>query len=209
MSAQPTSWNSAGAQDPKERQCTAKAKSTGKRCTRTAIRGGTVCPVHGGGSKKVKNAASRRHALQTAQADAVATLAHLGLDPIADPIDELGRVAREVLAMKDALASRVNALQTITDVNAFGAENVSVIVDLYNAALDRSIRVLDALGKHDLEARKVQIDARTAAMFQWIIAGVLTDLRLPAERQTEAYELVNVWVERSLGGVEAHELPAL
>lgn len=208
-SVNPTSKNSNAADYPKERQCTAKAKSTGNRCTRTAIRGGTVCPVHGGSSTRVKNAAKRRQTLYEAQADAAATLAHIGVEPIADPITELGKVAREILALKDSLAQRVNALENITDVNDFGAENVRAVVDLYNAALDRSIRVLDALGKHDLETRKVQIEERTAALFQWILAGVLTDLNLTPQQQTRAPALINEWVQKSMEGVEARELPRL
>jgi hypothetical protein len=35
-------------------QCSANAKSTGKRCTRPAIWGGKVCPVHGGAAPQVK-----------------------------------------------------------------------------------------------------------------------------------------------------------
>ena len=35
-------------------QCTAKSKQSGQRCKRPAIKGGTVCFVHGGGSPIVK-----------------------------------------------------------------------------------------------------------------------------------------------------------
>lgn len=204
-----TSKSTKTTEHPKEWQCTAKAKSTGNRCTRKAIRGGTVCPVHGGSSPNVKKAAQRRLTLQKAQADAASTLAHLGITPITDPITELGKVAREILALKDSLAARVNALDDITDTNSFGVENVRAVVDLYNTALDRSVRVLDSLGKHDLETRRVQIEERTAAMFQWILAGVLNDLNLTPHQQTRAPHLINEWVQKSLEGVEARELPQL
>lgn len=42
------------------RQCTAKAKSTGKRCGVAPIEGGTVCAKHGGSAPQVKDAARRR-----------------------------------------------------------------------------------------------------------------------------------------------------
>ena len=42
------------------RQCTAKAKGTGERCTRSAIKGGFVCVVHGGGIPAVKKTARER-----------------------------------------------------------------------------------------------------------------------------------------------------
>jgi hypothetical protein len=41
-------------------QCTAKAKSTGKPCTRRAIAGGAVCQVHGGAAPQVREAARIR-----------------------------------------------------------------------------------------------------------------------------------------------------
>ena len=39
--------------------CTAKAKSTQKRCGNPPIRGGTVCKFHGGGAPQVKAVAAR------------------------------------------------------------------------------------------------------------------------------------------------------
>lgn len=41
-------------------QCTAKAHSTGKQCTRRAIAGGRVCQVHGGAAPQVKASAAQR-----------------------------------------------------------------------------------------------------------------------------------------------------
>lgn len=42
--------------------CVAKAKSTGLRCTKYAIPGGTVCRIHGGASPQVKRKAEERWA---------------------------------------------------------------------------------------------------------------------------------------------------
>jgi hypothetical protein len=41
-------------------RCTAKAKSTGKRCRRSPIAGSNVCRVHGAGAPQVKLAAQAR-----------------------------------------------------------------------------------------------------------------------------------------------------
>ena len=41
-------------------RCTAKAKSTGERCKRSAIKGSNVCPVHGGSAPQVKKKAQER-----------------------------------------------------------------------------------------------------------------------------------------------------
>ena len=42
------------------RRCTGKSSRTGKRCRRWAIRGGNVCPTHGGSLKAVKRKAKER-----------------------------------------------------------------------------------------------------------------------------------------------------
>ena len=41
-------------------QCTATSKRSGERCRRMAIRGGTVCPMHGGSAPAVKESARQR-----------------------------------------------------------------------------------------------------------------------------------------------------
>ena len=43
-----------------DRRCTAKSKRTGKPCTRWAIKGGTVCIMHGGKAPQVKAKAAER-----------------------------------------------------------------------------------------------------------------------------------------------------
>lgn len=43
-----------------ENQCTATAKSTGERCQKAAIKGGTVCYHHGGAADQVKRKAQER-----------------------------------------------------------------------------------------------------------------------------------------------------
>src|SRR5690348_9689206 len=48
-----------GSKNP-ERRCTAKSQRTGERCKAAAIKGGTVCRVHGGAAKQVQKAAKER-----------------------------------------------------------------------------------------------------------------------------------------------------
>ena len=48
-----------GSRDP-ARRCIAKANRTGERCRAAAIKGGTVCRIHGGGAPQVKKAAKER-----------------------------------------------------------------------------------------------------------------------------------------------------
>lgn len=60
-------------------QCKAHAKSTGKQCTRRAINGGVVCPVHGNNARSKAKAAAN-----VAEAKARAVMARRGLpEPVA------------------------------------------------------------------------------------------------------------------------------
>ena len=43
-----------------DNQCTATAKSTGERCQRKAIKGGSVCYVHGGAAPQTQKKAQAR-----------------------------------------------------------------------------------------------------------------------------------------------------
>jgi len=73
-------------------RCTATAKTTGERCRRGAIHGGTVCKKHGGAAPQVKRRAQER----------LRELVHPALDrlekAINDPKDKQGvRAARDIL----------------------------------------------------------------------------------------------------------------
>lgn len=48
-----------GSKNP-ERRCTATVRSTGERCKRAAIKGGFVCPSHGGAAPQVQKSARER-----------------------------------------------------------------------------------------------------------------------------------------------------
>lgn len=47
-------------------QCKAKSTRSGERCRQQAIKGGTVCVMHGGRAPQVRNAAQARLALEQA-----------------------------------------------------------------------------------------------------------------------------------------------
>ena len=82
---------------PEERQCTANAYMTGRRCSNAAIKGGTVCHAHGGKAKHVREAANRR--LMELMPDAVRALyelvndqqsRHVRMQAAKDILDRLG-----------------------------------------------------------------------------------------------------------------------
>lgn len=76
------------------RKCQGTVKSgprKGEPCDRWAIKGGTVCPVHGGSAGQVKRAAARN--LTLARAQRMVELAGVDMDPIAHLLDCLHRAA--------------------------------------------------------------------------------------------------------------------
>ena len=102
--------------------------------------------MHGANSPGARAKAERRILTEQALAEAEAVLAHEGIAPIGNPLEEMGKVAAEVIALKDALARRVNALQYgLGTMNSLGTEQLRVEVELYERALDRSGRFLDLL----------------------------------------------------------------
>lgn len=70
------------------RQCTATAKTTGERCTRSALIGGFVCGFHGGNAPQVQ--AARRERLLAMADPAIAAL-HRALESHGPPCEHCAR----------------------------------------------------------------------------------------------------------------------
>src|SRR3546814_19061831 len=67
------------------RQCTAKSTTTGERCTKAPIRGGTVCATHGGSAPPVPKKAALRLLELVDPAIAVLAREMVNADQSADP----------------------------------------------------------------------------------------------------------------------------
>lgn len=184
-------------------KCGARTRSGGT-CNAFVVTGATRCRMHGGSSPQARAKAKTR----LVEDDARAALAREGLVPIGDPILELGKLANEVSAMKSALAARVNALDSPTFTDAFGSEQVHAEVKLYTDALDRCIKILDLLGRHDLDARLVRVQEDNGRLFQYIVQGILSGLSLTPEQSAQVPELMSSWLRRAAEGVSSRELPA-
>lgn len=138
-------------------RCTARTRN-GDQCKNPSITGATTCRMHGSATKRARAAAARRQA----RADAEATLAYVGSEKYDDPLMELGKLASEALAMKSALAARVNALSSATYTTFEGREHLRVEVELYERALDRCAKFLEVLSRSGFEQRRIRLEEETA-----------------------------------------------
>ena len=93
--------------------CTAKSSRTGEPCKRWAIRGGRICPTHGGRSKHVKRAAAERLANLIDPKRALREAANLAYSDIRDLFNlDTG----ELLPMRqwpDGIAAAVQSIEVV------------------------------------------------------------------------------------------------
>lgn len=139
-------------------RCTAKSSRTGQRCRQRPMAGGTVCRTHGGSAPQVRAAAERRLLARAVTAEAGALLAHEGLVQVDDPVLAIAHIAREAIALKDALGARVNALgERIRSTDDKGGEQLRSEVSLYERALDRTVKFLEVLARLGFEERVTRL----------------------------------------------------
>lgn len=167
---------------PMKAKCSAH-RSNGEPCQRSPIAGGMVCATHGGSAPAVRAAAARRLEVAAVEADVRAVIASEGLEAVTEPLEALALLATETLAMKSALAARVNALSDITTTSKLGVEALKVEVALYERAIDRSGKFLDLLAKSNFEDRRLRISEQTAGMFVTVMKNVLNRLDLSPAQQ--------------------------
>ncbi|GGU61712.1 hypothetical protein [Lentzea flava] len=177
---------------PDEQRCAARSTTNnGARCRKPKTPGTSVCASHGSAAPQVRRRAAERVAVQAAEADAAAILAHAGLSGVADPYEALSRVAAELLAHKDAWAQRVNALDAITSQSPLGAESIRVEIELYGRSMIAAARTLEVLAKLQLDDRRVRVSEAIGQQVASVIKLILTELQLSDEQQAAAPAVVS------------------
>lgn len=176
--------------DPIERaRCVGTAKSTGERCRRPPVPGATVCVKHGGGAPQVQAAARRRLLTKAVEADANAVLAHEGITGVDDPVELLTRVCAEIVAFKDALAQRINALDHVRYRGTQG-EQLRAEVALYERALDRTVKAAEVLAKLDLEGKRQAAAERYGLEIASALNGIFAALMLTEQQWQRVPQVV-------------------
>jgi hypothetical protein len=146
-------------------KCSARSKQSGKRCGNYPKSGGyTVCRFHGAGSPAAAKKAEERLAAR----DAAAAFAKISdnQEPVEDPLTELSKLATQVIAWKDTLATMVDELQKSYRYNGEYSDIIRGEVLLFERAMDRCIQVLAAIAKLNIDERLASISESVARQLE-------------------------------------------
>lgn len=199
-----------GAPTPDDpRRCTAR-RSSGDPCRAWAIRGGSVCAVHGGRAPQVRQRAARRLEEDRQAALVARTLERrLGGEVDLDPAEALELAVRRTGAMVEVLAELLaqvpaeraptKQVKTIAGVqhvptgpglygpNHLGDDAAHVLFSMYRAALVDLGRVAGAAHAAGISERGQALAEAEGAMIAAALDAVVRDPRLglePAQRRT-------------------------
>ena len=169
----------------------------GGPCPNAPMRGQTLCRVHGGKARRNQAAAERRLAEADLEAQVTRQLAAQGIKPVDNPLEALAQLAGEVIALKDALADRVNALNEVRYESKAGGEQVRAEVALYERALDRCNTVLGNIAKLKIDERLVRIKEMEAAIVVAAVKAALDHAGISGQRYAEACQVAARHLERA------------
>ena len=144
-------------------KCTATAKSTGKRCGAWAIRGASVCRVHGGMARQVQRRAAERLALAEAMAS--------------EPHRHPAEVLMDTLHAADLLMRE--RIQAGTPVDARGLE-------VLLGAVERAQKFARTVLELDIADRQQRMHERHAAVFVDMFERVLAAAELSPGQDARA-----------------------
>lgn len=168
------------------RRCTAKSKRSGERCKRAAIVGGTVCNIHGGKAKQVKQKAEHRADVERATKAVVVYGLPREVDPHTALLEELHRTAGHVAWLEEIVgAGKMTKSQSPTgkeravrlDQRVFGGgDQPSVWVELLQRERKHLLDVAKTCISVGIEERRVRLAEQQGALLAQAIKGILMDL---------------------------------
>jgi hypothetical protein len=153
-------------------------------CRMRPINGGTVCGAHGGSAKRVKEAAARRYAEQQAEADIRLVFARLKEPGVTvdNPLEELRKLAGEVVLWKDLAAELVADLREYRHTDGRGAEQLRSEIAVLERAFDRCNTVLATIARLNIDERLMVITEAQAELVLTAIDAALTFAAVPADQ---------------------------
>jgi hypothetical protein len=188
--------------DPTEPpRCTARAKSTGRRCGNYAIGGAPTCRLHGGKAPQVQAAAQRRQA--RAEAEAFVARFTAGAPPDVDALAELAKLIntsagcvrfyeRQCAALRpDALVwGDAEARQDSRGVTVTQKAEVNLWLRLFNDERRHLAQLCKVAIDAGLQEREVRLAEQHGALVAEVLRLVLSDLELTPDQQSKALNVI-------------------
>lgn len=170
-----------------QRRCTARAKSTGVRCSNFAMRGATVCRLHGGKARQVRAAAARRLEVEAMETEVRNLIAFESFEGVSDPLEVLAELAARALATERALAARVNELASDDRLRykaaGAGTEQLRAEVALWERWHSVAARHAETLAKFNFEDRRVRLSERQGDLIATALRTIFVRLQLTPEQE--------------------------
>lgn len=155
--------------------CVAHRKS-GEPCSARAMNGADKCRMHVG----------KKAAAVIVEAKARQQLARMDVAPITDPLTELGKIAGEVVAWKDSMREKVNALTSIRYDAGESGEQLRAEVALLERAFDRCERFLTAMARLDIDERLARVTIAQKLMVLRAVEAALASAGVAGPAAVEA-----------------------
>jgi hypothetical protein len=168
------------------RLCGSKKRQGEGLCTQPA---GWGTPHPGTGKCRLHGGCVPNHLTAAVEAQARDELAVLGAPSVTDPLTELANITGEVVAWKNAMATKVNELTSLRYEAAGqggGGEQLRGEVALWERALDRCEKFLSAMARLNIDERLARVTEHQAEIVGAALAAALADMGLPLEQQQEA-----------------------
>jgi hypothetical protein len=163
------------------RKCSGR-RTDGRPCGAYAVNGAKVCSAHGGSAPQVKAKAAERITEQQIRRE----LARLDVAPVDDYLGQMALIAGQVIAWKDALAEKVNALSSLRYEGTGAGEQLRAEVALWERALDRCERFLTAMARMNIEERMTRVTEKQAAMVQDALTATFREMGFTLDQQRDA-----------------------
>jgi hypothetical protein len=155
------------------------------------MHGQNVCYVHGGNARQNLDAARRRQLEEDANRALVDEFSGQQIEPVTNPLEELSRLAGEVVAWKNLLAEKITMLaEWRYEAGGHLGEQLRAEIALFERSLDRCGAVLTSIAKLNIDERLAAIDeSKQRQTGEWII-GILAEAALDPAVETRILDVM-------------------
>jgi len=158
-------------------KCTAIRKRDGQPCEAWAIKGTTVCRVHGGVAKQVREKGRKRLEQNQVERTVESLSLPVDTDPVTALLEEIRHVAGDVQFLREHIRSLGwDVTQLNRAPGGASQEAPSVWVEMYWQAHDRLVKVCTATLKAGVEERRIQLEEERGQLLADAIRGMLGEL---------------------------------